>query len=87
MPIALTWPALGMPTVIPYCCCTSGSDAVASIRPNSIGGPAYWSTLGSTDETATVVVGNLSGAPARTCPGGAGMAAPFFVTSWLDTPL
>jgi hypothetical protein len=39
IPRALTWPALGMPTVMPYCCITSGSDAVVSIRPNSIAGP------------------------------------------------
>ena len=38
---ALSWPALGMPTRMPYCCCTVGSDIVGSIRPNSIGSPAY----------------------------------------------
>jgi hypothetical protein len=38
MPMARSWPALGMPTTIPYCCCTSGSEAVGSSRPNSIGG-------------------------------------------------
>jgi hypothetical protein len=38
IPSARTWPAFGMPTVMPYCCCTAGSEAVGSIRPNSIGG-------------------------------------------------
>src|SRR5688572_10185134 len=35
---ARSWPALGTPTIIPYCCCTAGSDEVGSMRPNSIGG-------------------------------------------------
>src|SRR4051794_2499503 len=38
---ALTCPALCRPTTIPYCCCTLGSDLVGSIRPYSIGNPAY----------------------------------------------
>ena len=41
VPSALIWPEFGVPTVMPYCCCTDGSDEVGSIRPNSIGGPAY----------------------------------------------
>src|SRR3978361_1121049 len=46
VPRALTWPALGMPTIMPNCCCTDGSDAVASMRPNSSGGPVYLSRSG-----------------------------------------
>src|ERR687896_2030892 len=38
---ALSWPALGIPTLMPNCCCTLGSDAVTSILPNSIGNPTY----------------------------------------------
>ncbi len=30
---AFTWPALGIPTRIPACCITAGSDTVDSIRP------------------------------------------------------
>ena len=35
-----------MPTIMPYCCCTDGSEAVASMRPNSSGGPWYLSRSG-----------------------------------------
>ena len=69
VPRAFIWPASGIPNVIPYCWCTVGSDAVGSIRPNSIGGPAYSSKSGRTSEIATVSVGNSSGEPARTTPG------------------
>ena len=34
-------PEFAVPTVIPYCCCTLGSDEVGCMRPSSIGGPAY----------------------------------------------
>ena len=34
---AFTWPAFGMPTRMPDCCRTLGSETVASIRPNSSG--------------------------------------------------
>ncbi len=51
---ALSCPAFGTPTRIPYCCCTEGSDRVGSIRPYSIGRPAYCSTSGSTLLAATV---------------------------------
>src|SRR3989442_204275 len=30
---AFTCPAFGLPTIIPYCCITSGSEAVVSMRP------------------------------------------------------
>jgi hypothetical protein len=36
---ALSWPALGMPTTMPNCCNTAGSEAVVSILPNSMGRP------------------------------------------------
>ena len=32
---ALRCPALGIPVIIPYCCCTEGSEAVGSVPPNS----------------------------------------------------
>ena len=50
VPSALTWPALGMPTIMPNCCCTAGSEAVASMRPYSSGGPLYLSRSGRTVE-------------------------------------
>src|SRR5262245_32720116 len=36
-----------IPATIPYCWRTVGSELVGSIRPKSIGGPAYWSKFGS----------------------------------------
>ena len=51
--MALSCPAFGMPTIMPYCCCTSGLDAVGSMRPNSSGGPAYLSKSGTSVEIAT----------------------------------
>ena len=65
---ALTCPAEGMPTIIPNCCCTDGSDAVASMRPNSIGVPRYFSKSGRMVEAITVVVGNVTGVVPRTAP-------------------
>ena len=38
---AFSWPAFGMPTRMPNCCCTLGSEIVGSIRPSSNGRPAY----------------------------------------------
>ena len=38
---AFSWPALGMPTRMPNCCCTLGSEIVGSIRPSSSGSPVY----------------------------------------------
>src|SRR5258708_5095160 len=87
VPSAFTWPALATPTVIPYCCCTDGSEAVGSMRPNSMGGPEYWSNDGSSVAMATVDVGNFSGDPARTVPVAGAICAPSLVTSWLLTPL
>jgi len=87
VPSAFTCPAFGIPTVIPYCCETVGSDAVGSIRPNSIGGPSYLSRSGSSVDAFTVCVGNLIGAPARTQPGAAGIGAPSSVSNAFDTPL
>ena len=46
MPSARSCPAFGTPTIMPYCCCTVGSDAVGSIRPNSIGGVLCGSPAG-----------------------------------------
>ena len=37
---ALTWVPSGMPTIMPYCCMTPGSDIVGSIRPSSSGVPS-----------------------------------------------
>ena len=37
---AFTWPAFGIPTRMPACCRTVGSDTVDSIRPKVSGGPA-----------------------------------------------
>src|SRR5437762_181476 len=84
---ALIWPAFGMPATIPYCCCTLGSELVASMRPNSIGGPAYSSNFGSTDVIAVVDVWKETREPARTGPAAAGTAAPSRVTSCVHGPL
>ena len=84
---ALNCPAFGMPATMPYCCCTLGSDAVASILPSSSGGPAYWSRLGIRLEAATVFVGNSSGEPALVVPVAAGIGLPSAVTSAAQTPL
>src|SRR5687767_15861506 len=72
---------------MPACCCTVGSDAVASIRPKSSGGPAYLSRSGNTADAATVWVGKASGAPARTAPVAAGIGRPSSVTRLVHTPL
>src|SRR5262245_54264683 len=66
---ALTWPAFGMPTIIPYCCWTEGSEAVGSMRPYSSGVPLYLSRSGNKVEALTVSVGNRRG---RARPHGAG---------------
>ena len=87
VPSALSWPAFGMPTIMPNCCCTSGSEAVASMRPNSSGGPLYLSRSGRMVEAFTVSVGNFSAAPARTTPVASATGAPSSVTSMLATPL
>ena len=55
--IALTPPASGMPTRMPHCCCTPGSDTVGSMRPYSMGRPAYWSRSGMNVDAPTVWVG------------------------------
>ena len=65
---AFTWPAFGIPTRMPACCRTVGSDTVDSILPKSSGGPAYLSRSGKSVDAATVCVGNARGAPARTAP-------------------
>jgi hypothetical protein len=65
---AFTCPAFGLPTIIPNCCCTSGSEAVASMRPYSSAGPLYLSTSGSTAEALTVSVGKRNRSVARTAP-------------------
>src|SRR6266851_2526752 len=57
-----------MPTIMPYCCCTDGSEAVGSMRPYSSGLPLYLSRSGNSVETLTVSLGKRSGAPARTAP-------------------
>src|SRR5207247_10710392 len=75
-----TLPEFGVPTVMPYCCCTSGSEAVGSMRPNSIGGPEYRSMLGRSIEIATVSAGNSIGLPARTVPRAGGVGLPSVVT-------
>ena len=82
-----TWPAFGIPTRMPACCRTVGSETVASILPKSSGGPAYLSSSGKTVDAATVCVGNTSGAPARTAPVVAGIGAPSAVTRLVHTPL
>ena len=84
---AFTCPACGMPTIIPNCCCTAGSEAVASMRPYSRGGPVYVSRSGRIVEALTVAVGKRSGACARTAPVASGTGAPSWVTSALATPL
>jgi hypothetical protein len=84
---ALTWLAFGMPTIIPYCCWTEGSEAVGSMRPYSSGVPLYLSRSGNSVEALTVSVGNRRGAPARTAPVACGTGAPSSVTSALATPL
>ena len=55
-----TWPAFARPTVIPYCCCTAGSEAVASIRPNSMGGPAYLSNVDACSRLLPGVLGSAA---------------------------
>ena len=84
---AFSCPAFGMPTRIPNCCCTVGSEIVGSMRPNSSGGPLYCSKSGRIVEAAMVVVGYRTGAPARTAPSAGGMGAPSFVTSAVHMPL
>ena len=84
---AFNWPAFGMPTRMPHCCCTLGSEIVGSIRPSSSGRPAYSLKFGNTLETGTVFVGNVSGAPARTAPVAGGIGAPSAVTSAVHVPL
>ena len=54
---ALSCPASGMPTRMPVCNCTLGSETDGSIRPNSNGGPVYCSKSGNTLEPGTVAVG------------------------------
>ena len=75
---AFTWPASGMPTIMPYCCSTCASDAVASMRPNSSGGPAYLSRSGRWSAAFTVSVGNSIGAPPRIVPLASGTARAVF---------
>ena len=84
---AFTCPAFGLPTIIPNCCGTPGSEAVASIRPYSRSRPLYVSRSGSTVEALTVSVGKRSGAPARTVPVASETGVPSSVTSTLATPL
>lgn len=84
---AFNWPALGMPTRIPHCCWTPGSDSVGSIRPSSKGRPAYSSNFGKMVDTATVSVGNVSGAPARIAPVAGATGLPSAVTSAVQVPL
>jgi hypothetical protein len=84
---ALTWPAFGMPTIMPNCCATAGSDAVGSMRPNSSGGPLYLSRSGRIMDALTVWVGKRSGVPARTAPVAGATGRPSSVTSALATPL
>src|SRR5712691_2210654 len=84
---ALIPPALAIPTTIPYCWETVGSELVASRRPKSMGGPAYSSNLGRTDPTAVVDAGNDVADPARTIPACAAMVAPSRVTSCVHIPL
>ena len=38
---AFNCPALAMPTRMPTCCCTLGSEMVGSMRPSSRGSPSY----------------------------------------------
>ena len=84
---ALICPAFGMPTRMPNCCCTLGSEMVGSMRPNSKGRPAYSLKSGNTFATGTVVVGKVMGAPARTAPFAGGIGAPSAVTSAVHVPL
>ena len=84
---AFSCPAFAMPAIMPNCCCTVGSDAVASMRPYSSGGPRYSSTSGSTVDALIVSRGKRSAAPARTAPAAAATGAPSSVTSTLATPL
>ena len=87
VPIALSCLPFGTPTIMPNCCGTSGFDAVASMRPYSIGGPWYLSRSGRIVEAFTVSFGKRSGLPARTTPVASGTGAPSCVTSTLATPL
>src|SRR4051812_35044938 len=84
---AFTCPAFGMPVITPICCITSGFETEPSILPRSSGGPAYWSRSGSISLTATVSVGKLIAAPARTYPVEGSLAAPSAVTSRVHGPL
>ena len=43
---ALICPAFGMPTRMPNCCCTLGSEIVGSMRPNSKGRPCVLLEIG-----------------------------------------
>ena len=84
---ALSCPAFGTPTTMPYCCFTLGSETVASNLPNSSGGPSYSSRLGNKLDAAVVLVGKRNGAPARVVPVAAGLDLPSLVTSCVQTPL
>ena len=77
---ALICPAFGMPTRMPNCCCTLGSEIVGSMRPNSKGRPAYSLKSGNTFATATVVVGKVRARRRAPRPVAGGIGAPSAVT-------
>ena len=85
---AFSWPAFGMPTRMPNCCCTLGSEIVGSMRPSSNGSPVYsLEVRKDASRPARSAVGNVSGAPARTAPVAGGIGVPSAVTSAVQVPL
>src|SRR5262249_17316576 len=85
--IASTPPASGIPTRMPHCCCTVGSDNVGSMRPYSIGRPLYCSRSGMNVDALTVCVGYFTGEPPRVRPVTGLIGLPSAVTSAVHVPL
>src|SRR5258708_11102786 len=72
VPIALTCPAFGFPTIMPYCCCTAGSEAVGSMRPNSSGGARFLLGSGEDGQGAAGFLREKKGAAAPPPPASPG---------------
>ncbi len=71
-----------MPTTMPYCWDTLGSDTVFSMRPKSGVSPVYLLKSGTILLIATVSVGYFTAVPARVVPNSFGTFAPSGVTSF-----
>ena len=49
---AFNWPAFGMPVIMPYCCCTDGSEAAVEFADRSMEAVAYQAYWASTELAA-----------------------------------